>query len=53
MLTPEPEEDEDEANMYPEEGYKALAALVRKMLQYSPSKRVTAAEALEDPFFRS
>ena len=52
ILTPVPEEG-DEANMFSEEEYGSLAALVRRLMQYKPSDRVTARDALEDPFFSS
>ncbi|MCJ1331386.1 hypothetical protein MMC10_008076 [Thelotrema lepadinum] len=52
ILTPVPE-DEDKANIFSEEDYSRLAVLIRRLMQYKPSERASAREALEDPFFSS
>jgi serine/threonine protein kinase len=46
-----PEDAEETANMFSEKEYTDLAGLIWKLMAYKPCERISAAEALEDPFF--
>lgn len=47
------EDLEEEADKFSEEEYDLLTSLIRRMMQYKPEQRLTAEEAIDDPFFFS